>query len=123
MAEVSLVAAAHNAYLNMNGIWKIDDLKANLTAFNADVAKTFPSEAGDNTAAERTVSNWLVVGTEITQQANLGAYSDVSDFNDAVMYVFKICLAADAAHTAGRISNTQATAILTAYNDHLVPSV
>ncbi len=74
--------------------------------------------ADDGTPAERTFSNWIVVGRGLVDQPLAVLNSDFEFFNKAVDFLYRSCLAGVNAQfsTPARISATQVTAIIAAYN-------
>jgi len=119
MPAVSLQDAASQAYGLIAAQWEAGTLQVAFAGFNADVATVFPSQGGDNTAPERTVSNWLVSGKSIENDIPMGpAMASYLTVNQASQYVFQICWAADDASTSVplRITVAQAAAILAAFN-------
>ena len=106
----NLQEAANQAYDNMFVFWNLGQLKARLAGFATLCSSSF-KEGSPN---DRTVGNWLIPIQALAASMPAGV-TPLSQFNDAVQYVYRMCWQADAMQTAGLISATQANLVLLSY--------
>lgn len=129
MAYINLTNVLEDAWVSLETRWAAGTLPADFNSFIAAVIAIFPSEAGDNTPAERTVSNWIVM-CRLAQNENVTANVPPYDAKQNPSYAFYLAaldalyrlvwaaLDADAA-TPPRETPAQSVALLAACNAYL----
>lgn len=117
MPAATLKDAANESYAHASIRWTANTLRANFQAYIVACALV----VNDATEAVRTVGNWLVPMTALSASMTASSANPLEQelFNDCVDYLYRFNMAASAAQTAGRISASQATALLAAYNANI----
>lgn len=112
----SLTDAAHLSYDRAGVLWAAATLKTRIGLFITAVSPIFE----DAVPNDRPVGNWLVLMKALHSQMGAGVLPEVQ-FNEAVEQLYRICLAGAAQLAASLITNTQATALLAAWNAQIGP--
>lgn len=112
---VDLLDAANKAPQNLRAKWVANTLQTAVTNFAADLATTFVEQ----TPNDRPIGDWLAIiaafAPSILPFASTTA-GTITQVSLAYDYVYRLCKFAYYYHAQGLITNTQRTAILTAYN-------
>lgn len=114
MAMAANLSDAANLSFDQGSLaWYADTFDTKFAAFVTACAAIF-EDARPN---DRPVGNWLVPmwALSVTLSAQSSEPSN-DQFSLGVDYLFRICFAAAFAQAQSRITNTQATAMLTAWN-------
>lgn len=112
----NLTDAAHLTYVRSRSKWTAATLQAAVLGLINDVSPIFD----DNRPDDRPVGNWLVPLKGLEQNFAVGVLPLVQ-FDQAVDYIYRLCLAGAAQLAEGLITNTQATALLAAWNTRIGP--
>lgn len=112
--SLSLAAdlAVQNAYVIFADAGRT--LRAQLTSWLASLKTSLPDT---NSAAQRTVTNWIPIGRPVVDALpTVKASERFYNANEVGVLLYRTCQAAAAALAAGRITAGQGVAILASYN-------
>lgn len=117
MPAADLENAAEVSYERLSLRWTANTLGASFQAYITACSAIVT----DATPNDRSVGNWMpilaAISTLITAEA--GNPASQALFNKCVEYTYRFNMAAFYANVQSRISASQATALLAAYNTHL----
>lgn len=108
----NLEQAAHLSYSQTSIAYAGAALNPKFIAFVNAAAAIFDS---DSNANQRTVGNWIIPMYALSSQL-LGATPSQTQYNQMVEYLYRICYAGLFAASDNRITASQATALLAAWN-------
>lgn len=112
----TLTEAAHLTYVRSRSKWTAGTLQAAVLGLINDTSPIFD----DNRPNDRPVGNWLVPLKGLQENFAVGVLPLVQ-FDQAVTFIYRLCLAGAAQLAEGLITNTQATALLTVWNARIGP--
>lgn len=124
-AAPDLFEAAEQAPADLQLLWQADTLQDDVIAFWREALVAVPASIPNN----KPLANWLAIiaafapsildyeATNVTGTQNM--LGTLTTYQTSVDYVYRFCKLAYALQGQGLITNTQATALLAAYNNHL----
>lgn len=112
----NLTEAANLTYDQLSLAWLASTIQAKYAAFITALQPAGqPAVFRDSVPNDRPVGNWLPLMAAVQSQMDVGVLPQ-DQFNAAVDHLYRMCLGAASALANGLITNTQATAMLNAWN-------
>lgn len=109
----NLTEAASLSYVQVSLTWTALTLKTKYAAYLATASPIL----SDGSPNDRTVGNWLVLIAALsTEMSSTTSVVSEAQFDTAVEYLYRICLAGAQADAQGRITTAQRIALLAAWN-------
>lgn len=113
----TLQDAAHTTYARTRARWLANTLATNTQAFIDAVSPFFPDQIQNN----RPIGNWIALLQATINTTSSSSPLPLPLWNQYVEQIYRLCLAADAAQTAGLITAPQAAGVLAAWNASIGP--